>query len=198
MKITVTKIFFAYATLTLVSCALLYAQTANRSASAASDLPRGYWRLEQSQPIIEKTQTIRLAPDLSSLTAGERAAVGKLLEVGKIFQQIYEEQLHAQAAASFEKLTKLDAQLGSPIVTKNLLTLYRLNQGPIANTLENKREAFLPVLPRQEGSNMYPLGVRREQLDAYLAAHPEKRDSILDLRSVVRRADRPSLLRDIR
>lgn len=45
---------------------------------------------------------------------------------------------------------------------------------------------------------MYPLGVRREQLDAYLAAHPERRDSILDLRSVVRRADRSSLLRDIR
>jgi hypothetical protein len=198
MKITVTKIFFAYAILTLVSCALLYAQTANRSASAASDLPRGYWRLEQSQPIIEKTQTIRLAPDLSSLTAGEHAAVAKLLEVGKIFQHIYEEQLHAQAAASFDKLTKLDAQLGSPTATKNLLTLYRLNQGPIANTLENKREAFLPVLPRQEGSNMYPLGVRREQLDAYLAAHPEKRDLLLDLRSVVRRADRPSLLRDIR
>jgi hypothetical protein len=198
MKITVTKIFFAYATLTLVSCALLYAQTANRSASAAANLPRGYWRLEQSQPIIEKTQTIRLAPDLSSLTAGERAAVTKLLEVGKIFQHIYEEQLHAQAAASFDKLTKLDAQLGSPAATRNLLTLYRLNQGPIANTLENKQEAFLPVLPRQEGSNMYPLGVRREQLDAYLAAHPEKRDSLLDLRSVVRRADRPSLLRDIR
>ncbi len=198
MKITATKIFFAYAILTLVSCALLYAQTANRAASAASDLPRGYWRLEQSQPIIEKTQTIRLAPDLSSLTAGERAAVAKLLEVGKIFQGIYEEQLHAQAAASFDKLTKLDAQLNSPAATRNLLTLYRLNQGPIASTLENKREAFLPVLPRQEGSNLYPLGVKREQLEAYLSAHPDKRDSLLGLRSVVRRADRPSLLRDIR
>jgi hypothetical protein len=193
MKITATKIFLAYAVASLVSCALVYAQTA-----AGPNLPRGYWRPERSQPIIEKTQTIRLAPDLSSLTAGERAAVAKLLEVGKLFQQIYEEQLHAQARDSFDKLTRLDAQLGSPAATRNLLTLYRLNQGPIASTLENKREAFVPVLPRQGGSNMYPPGVRREQLDAYLAAHPEKRDSILDLRSVVRRADRTSLLRDIR
>ena len=198
MKITVTKIFFAYALTSLVPCALLYAQTATRGPSAAVSLPRGYWRLEQSQPILEKTQTLRLAPDLSSLSAGERVAVTKLLEVGKLFQQIYEEQLHASARSSFDKLVKLDAQLGSQPETQNLLTLYRLNQGPIATTLENKREAFLPVLPRQEGSNMYPLGVRREQLDAYLAAHPEKRDSLLNLRSVVRRADRSSLLRDIR
>lgn len=198
MKITATKIFFAYLALTLVSCALIYAQTARREPNVTANLPRGYWRPEQSQPIIEKTQTIRLAPDLSSLTAGEREAVAKLLEVGKLFQQIYEEQLHHQARPSFDRLTKLDEQLGSPATTQNLLTLYRLNQGPIATTLENKREAFVPVLPRQEGSNMYPLGVRREQLDAFLAAHPEKRDSLLDLRSVVRRADRTSLLADIR
>ncbi|HKQ52800.1 MAG TPA: zincin-like metallopeptidase domain-containing protein [Pyrinomonadaceae bacterium] len=193
MKITVTKLFLTYTVSALVSCALVYAQTA-----AGTNLPRGYWRLEQSRPIIEKTQTIRLAPDLSSLSAGEREAVAKLIEVGKLFQQIYEEQLHAQARASLDKLTKLDEQLSSPAATQNLLKLYRLNQGPIASTLENKRAAFVPVLPRQEGSNMYPLGVRREQLDAYLAAHPEKRDSILDLRTVVRRAERPSLLRDIR
>src|SRR5215213_7265671 len=133
MKITVTKIFLAYAVPALVSCALVYAQT------AAVSLPRGYWRPERSQPIIEKTQTIRLAPDLSSLSACEREAVVKLLEVGKLIQQIYDEQLHAQARASLDKLMKLDAQLGSPAAMKDLLTLYRLNQGPIAATLENKR-----------------------------------------------------------
>ena len=52
------------------------------------------WPLEKSQPIVDKTQTIRLAPDLSQLSAGERNAVAKLLEVGKIFQNIYEDQRH--------------------------------------------------------------------------------------------------------
>ena len=38
----------------------------------ANDLPAGYWPLEKSQPIIDKTQTIRLAPELAHLSEGER------------------------------------------------------------------------------------------------------------------------------
>ncbi|HEY0547625.1 MAG TPA: hypothetical protein VGC91_19750, partial [Pyrinomonadaceae bacterium] len=64
-------------------CAL--AQTAPRRSSGAN-MPAGYWPLEKSQPLVDKTQTVSLAPDLSHLTAGERAAIEKLLEVGKIFQ----------------------------------------------------------------------------------------------------------------
>ena len=41
--------------------------------------------------ILEKTATLRLAPDLSHLTAGERAAVDHLLQVGGILQRLYEE-----------------------------------------------------------------------------------------------------------
>src|SRR5260221_1213488 len=120
-------------------------------------LPAGYWPLEKSQPIIDKTQTIRLAPDLAQLSADERKAVAKLLEVGKIFQSIYEDQRHRQALLSFRSLPALDRSLVSkaPIVL-NLLTLYRLFQGPIATTIENQREPFLPVDPVVPGKNMYP------------------------------------------
>ena len=70
----------------LITClAVAMAQTPSPMKSSTNP-PTGYWPLEKSQPIIDKTQTIRLAPDLSQLTAGERSAVAKLLEVGKIFQ----------------------------------------------------------------------------------------------------------------
>ena len=65
----------------------------------------------------------------------------------------------------------------------NLLTLYRLFQGPIATTLENKREPFLPVDPVVPGKNMYPWGVKKEELEIFLAAHPEKRDEIMGSRT---------------
>ena len=120
-------------------------------------LPATYWPLEKSQPIIDKTQTIRLAPDLSQLSQGERRAIAKLLEVGRLFQNIYEEQRHRQARSSFDRLLQLEDQ-DSP-ATQNLLTLYRLNQGPIATTLDNKREPFLPVEPVVPGKNVYPWGV---------------------------------------
>ena len=185
--------------LTIATLATLFvgamAQTPSRMKSA-NNVPPGYWPLEKSQPIIDKTQTIRLAPELSHLSAGERAAVAKLLEVGKIFQSLYEKQRHPQALSSYRDLIALNKRATSA-TTENLLTLYRLNQGPIATTLENKREPFLPVDGVQPGKNMYPWGVKKEQIESFLTSDPEERESILDLRSVVRKATTKNLREDL-
>src|ERR1051326_8135080 len=155
----------------LLMTALLLTQT----------LPAGYWPLEKSQPLIDKTQTITLSGDLSKLTDGERKAVAKLIEVGRIFQKLYEEQRHPQALASYRALVELDKRTGSKPETQNLLTLYRLFQGPIATTLDNKREPFLPVDPLKPGKNVYPWGIAKDAIDP-------KRTDLLDLRTVVRDA----------
>ena len=168
--------------------AFAFAQTGSRMKPNQT-LPPGYWPLEKSQPIVDKTQTIRLAPDLSQLSPGERKAVAKLLEVGKIFQSIYEDQRHQQALSSGRDLLQLDKQIGSTPATQNLVFLYRLFQGPIATTLENKREPFLPVDPVVPGKNMYPWGVKKEEIESFVAAHPEKRDEIMGSRTVVRTAN---------
>ncbi|MEP6743056.1 MAG: zincin-like metallopeptidase domain-containing protein [bacterium] len=177
-------------------CILAFAQNASRMKSS-TNFPAGYWPLAESQPIIDKTQAIHLGPDLSQLTAGERKAVEKLLEVGKIFQSLYEKQRHPEALSSYRDLVQLDKRMGSTAATQNLLTLYRLNQGPIATTLENKREPFLPVDGVQPGKNAYPWAVKKEELDGFLAANPDERDRILDLRTVVKRATRPNLQQDL-
>ncbi len=170
------------------------AQTSRRASGQT--LPPGYWPVEKSAPIIEKTQTVRLAPDLAHLTAGERTAVAKLLQVGQIFQSVYEQQRHMRAVEAARDLQLLDKRLGSPVATQNLLTLYRLNQAPIATTLENKREPFLPVEMSPPGQNMYPWGITKDEVERFLTAHPERRDAILDLRTVVRRATAENLRRD--
>jgi hypothetical protein len=145
--------------------------------------PAGHWPLEKSAPIIEKTGETRLAPDLSHLGAGERAAVEKLLQVGRIFQSLYERQRHAQAERAASTLAALEGPAAA-----NLATLYRLFQGPVATTLENRREPFMAVDPPQPGKNVYPWGVTKEELESFLAAQPARRDEILDPRTVVRRA----------
>jgi hypothetical protein len=181
----------------LIILSLSSLTTGQRSSrTSANDLaPVGYWPLTKSQPIIDKTQTIRLAPDLSQLSVGERAAVAKLLEVGKIFQNLYEEQRHKQALSSYRDLTQLDKRTSSTALTQNLLTLYRLFQGPIATTLDNKREPFLPVDSVVPGKNMYPWGVKKEEIEESFSSGSANRDDLLDLRSVVRRAT-PENLRD--
>jgi hypothetical protein len=164
----------------LLMTALLLTQT----------LPTGYWPLEKSQPIIDKTQTIRLSGDLSKLSEGERKAAAKLIEAGQIFQKLYEQQRHPEALASYRALVDLDKRTGSTPATQNLLTLYRLNQGPIATTLENKREPFLPVDALQPGKNMYPWAIKKEEID-------QTRADLLDLRTVVRSTTAKNLKDDI-
>ena len=159
----------------------------------------GYWPLEKSQPIVEKTQTIRLAPDTSKLSDGERKAVAKLIEVGQIFQQLYELQRHPEALTSYRALEQMSKQNNSP-ATQNLFTLYRLFQGPIATTLDNKREPFLPVEPLKPGKNMYPWGITKEEVEQFINSSPnpdDVRSQLLDQRTVVRAANAKNLREDL-
>jgi hypothetical protein len=114
---------------------LLFLPFAAAASLAIAQAPAPAWTPAQSKEILDKTLPIRLAPDLSHLTAGERAAVAKLIEVGGIFQELYEEQRHHQALAAKARL-----RAGSPEAT-----LYRLFNGPIATTLDNRVVPFLPV-----------------------------------------------------
>lgn len=163
----------------------------------AQQVPEGYWPLAKSEEILKKTETIRLAPDLSTLTLEEQSAVKDLLEVGDIMQKLYESQKHHQAAYALDRLRVLDIQLGQPKVTQNLLQLYRLNQGPIATTLDNKREEFLPVSHEIPGRNMYPVDATKDEIEAFLTANPALRPDILGERTVVRRATRQNLDKDL-
>jgi hypothetical protein len=162
-----------------------------------AELPAGYWPQATSQPLIDETQVVRLAPDLSGLGPGERAALAKLIEAGRIFQALYERQLHPQAERALADLRALDRRLGGPPDTANLLTLYRKFEGPIAELPDNSRAAFLPVDPVQPGKNVYPWGIDKAEIEAWLAAHPDARNAILGLRSVVRRAAPETVREDV-
>jgi hypothetical protein len=165
--------------------------------SLAADLPEGYWPVSRSQPILDKTRTIRLAPDLSGLTEGESRAVEALIEAGRVLQLLYEDSRHPEALASAAALERLHATSGGALATRNLLDLYRLNQGPIATTLDNRREPFLPVAPASQARNVYPEDATRAEIDAFLERHPEQRAAILGERTVVRRNRPASLDRDL-
>jgi len=104
---------------------------------AADQLPEGYWTPQQSQPILDKTLMVRLAPDLSHLSQQERQTIDLLLQVGEIIQDLHEHTTHAQARKARANLMALHQNLGTPHATQNLVDLYRLFKGPIANTLQN-------------------------------------------------------------
>jgi hypothetical protein len=152
----------------------------------------GAWPPERQAEILDQTLTVRLDPDLSALSAGERAAFVELLAVGADFQRIYEQSRHPQALAAAARVEALgDAGEG-------LRTLYRLFQGPIATTLDNRRVPFLGTEPEQPGKNVYPWGITRAEIDAFLATTPDRERELLAERTVVRRATAANLAADLR
>lgn len=154
--------------------------------------PKGEWTAGQVAEILDKTQSLTLAPDLSQLTVGERTAVGKLLEVGAIFQDVYELQRHRRALEVRSALAGRTDAAG-----RNLATLYRLFQGPVATTLDNRRVPFVAVDDPPPGKNVYPWDLTKAEFETYVAAHPAEKAALTDLRSVVRRADEASLRREL-
>jgi hypothetical protein len=144
------------------------------------------WTEQQTEAILARTETIRLAPDLSALTSGEQAALRDLLEAGQIFQDLYEDALHHQALSARKNLRQ-----------EKLLKLYRLFKGPIATTLDNDRKAFLNVDPQAQSRNVYPVGIKKDEVEGFLAKHPGQRDEILAERTIVRRATKANVAADI-
>jgi hypothetical protein len=166
-------------------------------SSNGVELPEGYWPAEESRRILDQTLSYRLESDLSDLTPGEASALESLVEVGRILDDLNDEQRHHQALSARRELRKLHDRLGQPARTRDLIALDDLFQGPIATTLENELLPFLPVDAWTEGKNVYPWAITRDEIEAYLARRPEERDSILGLHTVVRRATPAALKRDL-
>jgi hypothetical protein len=175
-----------------VACVLL-AAASFAAAAPTADAPEGFWSAADRRAVLEQTRTLRLDPDLSGLRAGERAALVHLLAAGEVVQRLYERQAHPQAA---EASALIDA-LPAGTARDELRALFRLFKGPIATTLDNTREPFVPVGPVQPTKGFYPAGLTRDELDAWLAAHPDRRDELLHDRSVVRRATAAQLDADV-
>ena len=182
---------------TILALTLAVTLTVSAQTQQKNELPEGYWPLAKSEEVLRKTETIRLAPDLSALTPDEQSALKDLIEAGQILQKLYEEQKHHQALWALDRLRVLDVSTGGSKASQNLLQLYRLHSGPIVATLDNQREPIAPVSPPIPGRNMYPVDATKAEIDAFLQAFPVARPEILDERTLVRRATKPNLDRDI-
>lgn len=164
------------------------------SVNLAQELPRGYWSLDQAREVLDKTRNITLAPDLTSLTPAEKAAIAKLIEAGMIFNRLYEDSIHPQALASLAALKKMHK---GGEHTQALLDIYYQSKGPVTTNLDNQRVAVLPVKEEQAGKNVYPQDMTNEVMDAFLAKRPDLAAGILNVRTVVRESSAENLDRDL-
>jgi len=138
------------------------------------------WDETKTRAILDKTMRLRFPYDDSLLSKNEKAAVEELTAAGARLHTLYLEQRHPQGRDVEAALAESDRQ--------DLKDIFRIMKGPVATTLDNSREGFLSADAEAPARNVYPVDMQRADMDAFLAANPDRKDELLHLRAVVKAA----------
>ncbi|HLI82290.1 MAG TPA: hypothetical protein VKV17_00140 [Bryobacteraceae bacterium] len=106
---------------------------------------------------------VKLNVDTSALSAGDRQALGKLMEAARILNFTFLDQLWSGNRAMYEKLEKDTTALG-----KARLAYFWLNKGPWSSL--DGYTAFVPGAPARKplGANFYPEDMSREEFEQWV------------------------------
>jgi len=144
---------------------------------AATAAPAGAYPLAAQRAKIAR---IAMTPDVSFLTAEDRQVVNLLNEAANLMSVIYQRQVSEQNPA-----------LRAEIAASNrpdrdaLLDMFDLHFGVWDSLAEYA--PFYGDTPLPPGRALYPADLTKAEFDAWLAAHPDKRETMLGLYTVVRR-----------
>ncbi len=154
------------------------------------------WTPEEATRVLETTREITLEPELADLTVAERLALTYLVDAGRLMHELYLQQRHPDSLAARDRLT--GDEVADAAFRSQLNELYYLFKGPVATTSDNQRLPLIEgIAAEKPGKTLYPASTVREELEVWLAANPEKRSELLDVRSVVRRQTSDNLQADL-
>src|SRR5262245_16021982 len=105
----------------------------------------------QLNRMIARFAPVELKVDVSSLSAGDRQALVKLIEAARIYNDIYMRQVWSGNPALYAKLQQDTSPLG-----KSRLHYFWINKAPWSGL--DAHTAFLPGVPAKKplGANFYP------------------------------------------
>ncbi|WP_232494757.1 dipeptidyl-peptidase 3 family protein [Novosphingobium kaempferiae] len=158
------------------SAALLLASATCIAAAPASAAEQPYDLAAQK----EKLATIPMEVDTKFLSAEERDVVNLLIKASDLMSEIYLRQRYernpeVQRAVSVNRRADRDL----------LVEMFARNFGPWDELAD--LHPFWGTTPMPEGAGFYPEDMTREELDKYVAAHPDQKAALLGAYTVVRR-----------
>ena len=144
-------------TFLLVSTIMATAQKTPAPASADTSFPNA----DELNQMAARFAPVNLEVDLSSLSAGDKKALAKLIEAGRIVNHLFMQQFWSGDLALYQKLQQDKTPLG-----KARLHYFWINKGPWSEIDEHK--AFLPGVPAKKpvGANFYPEDMTKEEFES--------------------------------
>jgi len=173
MRLVIAFICFA------VFAGVLYAQEGELKIVMHREIP-GLADLQKMQARYAPTE---LKVDTSTLSAGDKKALVKLLEAARVLDPLFMTQLWEHNLELYEKLKKDKTPLG-----RARLKYFWQNEGPWSDL--DGHSAFLPDVPERKplGANFYPLDMTKEEFERWAATlSKEDKEKATGFYSVIRR-----------
>jgi hypothetical protein len=121
--------------------------------------------------------------DRTLLDENERQVVAKLIEASKFMDDIYWLQVSEDNPQVRERLEK---QRAASALDQAGYDYFLINRGRWDRLKED--EPFVaPFSPKPAGAAFYPPDLTKEEMEKYIAAHPEQKDALQGLFTIVRR-----------
>lgn len=167
------------------SCSFLIAQSKGKKTT--TPLHHGVSRFAKPEYVVPdlaerlaKYKRVVIPFDKSKCSARELQMIDKLVDASRYLDDIFWRQSDPEGLALYKSLEKSK----SPRDIK-LRQFLMINGSRFDLTNDNK--PFVGTKPMPPGRGLYPDGLTREELEKYVAAHPDQKDELYSPYTVIRR-----------
>jgi Peptidase family M49 len=162
---------------------LLFPQTGRRGAPPPKTAEKCVVREPINGDIAEHVARFKLVSmpfSVVGLTANEQKMAYKLVDAAKLLDTVYWQQSDPKGYALLKALS------GCNQVQNKKISRFLVINGSRYNLLENNKP-FIGTDPYPPGRALYPAGITRQDIEAYVAKHPEKKAEIYNPYTVIKR-----------
>jgi peptidase M49-like protein len=129
---------------------------------------------------VAKFKLVSMPFSVTGLSAAEQKMVYKLVEAARYLDDIYWRQSDPKAVELYKRLA------GCNTVMAQKLRRFLMINGSRYNLLE-ENAPFVGSDPFSPGRALMPAGITRQEIEDYVAKHPEKKDAIYSPYTVIKR-----------
>lgn len=123
--------------------------------------------LDYAQAQLRKFAPVELACDLSRISESDKKALSKLLEAGRLIDELFLLQVDRQNPALRSSLEQ-----AKDLQDRTYLELFNIMFGPWNRVDENK--PFIGTRTKPLGAGFYPPDMTKEEFEAFVKTHPEQ------------------------
>jgi hypothetical protein len=165
----------------ILTAAGLFSVAAPKVAAAKPSCSSHPQPTENIPTQLAKFRPVSMPFNTAGLSAREVRMVRKLVEAGQDLESIYWRESDPEGLALYQALANCPRPLEKQI------RHYLLINGSRYDLLEGNKP-FIGTPTEAPGRALYPAGITRQEIDAYVAAHPDKKAEIFNPWTVVKRS----------